>query len=194
MQILEVLSTIALIVTAFAVIWYTKEASKLRKISNDQKDLQLLPAFMLYIREQVDTSYEGYNYKLVMRNIGFGTAVAVQISPTIFDTEGNRMEFIFSLADQNSTLISGEEREVYFDVYKNNQPNYLERGSDFDTYFNPSSLEDIKSYKESGMVSEDAVEQNDVHIIFKDIKGQDYETVIGFRPEGIIVSELPKRF
>lgn len=83
---------------------------------------------------------------------------------------------------------------MHFDVYKNNQSNYLERGSDFDTYFNPSSLEDIKSYKESGMISEDAVEQNDVHIIFKDIKGQDYETVIGFRPEGIIVSELPKRF
>lgn len=113
MQILEVLSTIALIVTAFAVIWYTKEASRLRKISNDQKDLQLLPAFMLYIREQVDMSYEGYNYKLVMRNIGFGTAVAVQISPTIFDTEGDRMEFIFSLADQNSTLISGEERSAF---------------------------------------------------------------------------------
>jgi hypothetical protein len=191
MGVFDFIYKLSLIGTFGVLIWYTYETYKIRKITTEQKDLQLLPAMMLYIRNGDDD--EENNHKLTLRNVGYGTAVAISISPTIFKVEGKKMEFKFKLADQNNTLIPGEEREVDFEFYKNGESSYHNRYRDFYAYFNPSNLESVVYFKASKMVHKDTPTKNDIHIKYQDIHGQDYETTIGFRPEGILVAKPPKR-
>jgi hypothetical protein len=185
----ETVYRVSLIGTFFVLLWYTIETARIRKINTEQKDLQLLPAMMLYIRGDEDKD----NLRLAMRNIGFGTATGVQIEPTTFTVDGKEIVFKFRLADQNNTLVANEEREVEIEVHKNGQSSYHNRYSEFMAYFSPENLDMVTHFKEAKMVRDDTPEASDIHITFKDINAQGYKTTIGFRPEGIVVLLAPER-
>ncbi len=191
MDVFDFIYKLSLIGTFGVLIWYTYETYKIRKINTEQKDLQLLPAMMLYIRNGDDD--EERNHRLTIRNVGYGTAVAIRILPTAFKVNGKKLVFKFALSDQNNTLIPSEERQVDIEFYEDGTADHHNRFGNFYAYFNPSNLEDVKIFKEANMVRKDAPTRNDVRILYQDIHGQEYETTIGFRPEGILVAKPPKR-
>lgn len=190
MSTFETIYQVSLIGTFFVLLWYTIETARIRKINTEQRDLQLLPAIMLYIRGDLD---DDDNLRLTMRNIGFGTATGVQIEPTTFKVDGKEIVFKFKLADQNNTLIADEERELEIEVHKSGQSNYHQRYREFMAYFSPENLDMVGHFKKAKMVREDTPEASDIHVSFKDINAQEYRTTIGFRPEGIVVIKAPER-
>lgn len=181
---------LSLIGTFFVLLWYTIETYRIRKINTEQRDLQLLPAMMLYIRGDDDNKE---NHRLVMRNIGFGTATAVKIEQTVFNVDNKEIVFSFRLADQNSTLVADEEREIEIEVSRNGESNYHNRYKDFYAYFNPENLDMVTHFKEAEMVRDDTPEASDIHIAFNDMRGRRYKTTIGFRGDGIVVVKSPVR-
>ncbi len=194
MHLLDVVYRLSLIATLGVLIWYANETTKIRKISKEQLDLQLLPAMMLYIRRNdgsVDADPE--HYSLTIRNVGNGTATTIKVVSPIFKVQGKKIEFRFKLSSQNNTLIADEERGLEIDSYIDGQSNYQNRYRDFHAYFSPTNLEDVQVLKKDKLVKEDTPTKNEITIKFKDIHGQAYSTVIGFDPSGISILKPPLR-
>lgn len=164
-----------IIVLGFLVLlWYTVETYKIRKITARQKDLQLLPAVMFYIRR------EGGD-RLCIKNIGAGSATAVQVMPAIIMADDRKLEFRFNLVDGNNTLTPQEERKVdqnfFVDGKKHNSPL-----SNFLAHYDPAS-----------MIWPERPEPRLIRVRFRDMTGQAYETVLSFSGNGIAVEQEPYR-
>lgn len=174
-------------ITLIVLIWYTWETSKIRRITTQQRDLQLLPAMMFYVRHRSGTD------RLFIRNVGFGAATTVLIPNADFLVGSERFSFRFHLTDSNNTLMPQEEREVGINFYKNdasqrnNIPNFM-------VYYNPARLQEVDAAGEAGLVRDiETPSQRRLKVTFKDIVGQQYETKIHFSSEGISIVESPRR-
>lgn len=181
----------SLIGTFGVLIKYTHETYLIRKLTTEQKDLQLLPAMMLYIN--APDGDDEKNHKLMIKNVGHGSAVAIKIKPTVFEIDGKRLEFKFKLSQLNNTLMAGEEREVEIEVHRDDESMYHDRYQYFYAYFNPENLESVGWFKKAKMVKEDTPEESDIDIRFSDLKGQEYETTIGFRGDTVSLVKIPER-
>src|SRR4051812_41677415 len=102
----ELIYKISLIGTFIVLIWYTIETAKIRRINTLQKDLQLMPVMMFYIREHSGSE------RLFIRNIGAGVGLLVKVLDASFAVGGHQHEYRFHLTDSNTTLRPDEEREV----------------------------------------------------------------------------------
>lgn len=174
----EIIYRVSLIGTFLALIWYAWETREIRKVNTQQKDLQQMPAMMIYIRRHSGSE------RPFIRNIGTGTAVGVDVLKST--VENGTMEFRYNLADNNNTLISGEERLVGINLRMDGQEqdNPL---SNFLAYYDPANLQRVKA------TSQDASTRRTLRVRFKDITGQKYETKIRFTDSGITVASPPKR-
>lgn len=165
----------SLIGTFGVLIWYTVETYKIRKITAQQKDLQYLPAIMLYMRNRSGSP------RLIIRNIGEGSATAVMVLPASFNVSGDKLEWEFHLVDSNDTLVAGEERDVGIGLSVNGKEAEMALAN-FIAYYNPPHL------RQAGKkVSRELI------VRFNDITGQTYETTINFSNEGITVVKSPLR-
>jgi hypothetical protein len=194
MSLFEVAYRLSLIGTFFVLIWYTKETWQIRKINQQQMDLQLLPAMMLYLRRDPESSAaDPDHYRLTIRNIGHGAATEVRLKDVKLKIENKMYEFKFELADQNDTLIADEEREVEIDSFLDGKSNYQNRMRDFHDHFSPYSLTDIEVFRESGQIDGEIPITGEIEIGFKDINNQMYETTIGFSSRGVSIIKSPIR-
>lgn len=179
---------LSLIATLGVLIWYANETRRIRSINTQQKDLQLLPAMMFYVRRRSGSE------RLFIRNIGFGTAVAVRIQNATFVVGGVKFEFRFHLTDSNTTLCRDEEREVGINFLKGgvDQPRPL---PNFLAYYDPSLLGQVNAAGEAGLVNDiETPSQRDLSVHFRDITGQNYRTTLNFSEDGVTVISAPQRF
>lgn len=186
MDIKEILELATLIV----LTWTLVEIARTRRIDSQQKDLQLLPALMFYIRGEDDDA------RLCLRNIGFGAAITVKIVPSKFKVGNEEHEYRFKLEDTNNTLIADEEREVKVSFFKNgnHDHNYHRHLDQFMAYFNPENLYSVNAAGEAGLVNDiETPSQRELTVQFKDITGQQYDTVLLFSEDGISVAQTPRR-
>ncbi|MGH7157358.1 MAG: hypothetical protein ACREGG_04600 [Candidatus Saccharimonadales bacterium] len=175
--------------TFITLIWYTIETARIRKINTKQKDLQLLPAMMIYMRQHSGTE------RPFIRNIGFGTAFAVEVLPSTVK-EAKVYDFRFDLADGNNTLVPEEERQIGVNVDVNGKYDTNTKPlPTFAGYYFPPNLQMIEAHKEAGATGTIAnlATERGLIVHFKDITGQKYETSINFSANGISVKKAPKR-
>jgi hypothetical protein len=172
--------------TFLVLIVYTIETTKIRKINAQQKDLQLLPAIMIYIKHHSGSD------RPFIKNIGFGTALVVNVLDVNFTTERKQFKFTFHLVDGNNTLEPQEERMlgVNLDVDNQSRRNPLDN---FLAYFNPENLQDVANFQEGGVINNELPTNRNLEVHFKDITGQLYKTTINFSKDGISVAQAPKR-
>ncbi len=182
----------SIIGTFVVLVWYTIETYRIRRINTKQKDLQLLPALTIYIRQRSGSE------RPVIRNIGLGTALAIKIEDSSV-TESSTYDFRFHLVDGNNTLEPREERQIGVNVKKDGQdarqplPTFLH-------YYEPAALQEVQDFIDAsieggeplGTLADFPTERNLV-IAFSDITGQRYKTTIHFSGEGISVAKAPKR-
>jgi hypothetical protein len=176
--------------TLLVLTWTLVEIARTRRIDSLQKDLQLLPALMFYIRGEDDSA------RLWIRNIGFGAAITVNIMTTKFMVGNEEHEYRFRLKDTNNTLIADEEREVKVSFFKNgsHDRNYHRHLDQFMAYFNPENLYSVNAAGEAGIVNDiETPSQRELTVRFKDITGQQYDTTLLFSEDGISVAQTPRR-
>ena len=154
-----------------------------------QKDLQLLPAIMIYMRQHSGTE------RPFIRNIGFGVAFTVEVLPSSVK-EARLYTFKYDLADGNNTLVPQEERLIGVNVRVNGKYDINSKPlPTFAGYYFPPKLREIRDHKEAGAkgtIKNLATERN-LKVHFKDITGQKYATTINFSADGISVSKAPER-
>ncbi len=180
---------VSVIGTFVTLVWYTIETARIRKINTKQKDLQLLPAMMIYMRQHSGTE------RPFIRNIGFGTAFTVEVLPSTVE-EAKTYDFSFDLADGNNTLVPEEERQIGINVQVDGKTDANSRPlPTFANYYFPPNLQAIKDHKEAGATGtiRTLATERDLKINFRDITGQKYETIVNFSADGISVSKAPKR-
>lgn len=98
------MSTLALILTFGAILWYSYETQKLKRIAYQQLQIQVAPILIIYFRENPS--------RITVRNIGNGPALNVEFEKIFFPlSEGQKTEFTLKI-DDPPTLIPGEERSV----------------------------------------------------------------------------------
>lgn len=174
MEVFEVIYKVSLIATLGVLIWYAMETWKIRKINAQQRDLQLLPLPMLYLK------HYGGSDRLVVRNIGAGAAIDVRVIPSQFKEESETLSFKYHLVGLNTTLVPQEERGIGINLDINGQenddplPNFL-------IYHNPEIIERRKH------------KNREIKVQFKDITGQKYSTTISFNSKGISIINPPTR-
>lgn len=180
----ELTYRISLIGTFFALIWYAYETRKIRQINLEQKDLQQMPAMMIYIRRHSGSE------RPFVRNIGFGTAVGVDVLKST--VENGKWEFTYHLVDNNNTLISKEERLIGINLKIDGQehsdplPNWL-------AYYDPTKLQRVKERRQGDTANSVTPIRKNLRVRFKDITGQKYETKIRFSDSGVTVASPPRR-
>lgn len=171
-----------LIALGFIVLlWYTIETYRLRKIGKDQLDIQILPLPFLYISA---TSIP----RLIIKNIGAGTAIDIKVKPVEFTYDGKKKRFEFEVNYNygrgygSNTLQHNEKLELisvifYVDGIKKSTELSIDA---FINYFAPNG---------KFMVDEG----RDIIVTFKDIKAQSYELKHHFSKSGSTIAQLPKR-
>jgi hypothetical protein len=187
---------LSLIATLGVLIWYTVETARIREIASKQKDLQLLPAMMFYIKPDSAPDKQ----ILILTNIGYGAAIAVNILPACLKERNDDFEFRFGLANGNDTLRPNEERLINIQFLKNGEedPNTHRYNEMFMAYYNPENLE-WDNLAKSGALGKGKIQdieaptQRDICVQFRDISGQRYETKIRFNENGITVAKTPER-
>lgn len=185
---------VSLILTLGVLVWYTMETKKIRIINNDQLDLQLLPAIMIYFRKaEGAANADPEKYHLAIRNIGKGTATSIKVHEVLVKEVKSHFSFSFDLETLNNTLVANEERLLNLNSRLNDRDNSQNRFKDFHRYFSPYSLMDIKAFKDNGTIKTDAPTSNNILVSFKDIKGQEYATTIHFSYDGISILTPPNR-
>ncbi len=171
-----------LVVLGFIVLAiYTNETYKLRKIGKDQLDLQILPLPFLYISATSSPH-------LIIKNIGSGTAIDIQVKPVEFTYEGKNKRFEFEVNYTYgreygvNTLQHSERLELigvnFYDDENKKSPKLSIDA--FNTYF----ALDGKFMVDEG---------RNLDIAYKDIKGQSYEVKHCFGRRGTIITQLPRR-
>src|SRR3990167_9190032 len=113
MSIFEFIYKLSLVGTFLVLIWYAYETRQIRKINVQQKDLQLMPVVMFYIRERSGSR------RPYLRNIGNNPAMAIQVLPTNFTEGKTKFRFVFRLLDDNNTLTPTEERGIGINLTMN---------------------------------------------------------------------------
>lgn len=162
-----------MIATLIVLLCYTYETHRIRKIYAQQRDLSLLPALMLYLRQRVNDK------RLVIRNIGMGAATGVKILPEKLKVDRQTLEYRFNLLDSNDTLVPNEEREVNVSDYVDD-----EQSTSVDSSFIALHDPEIsRSSKDTG--------EKKITISYRDIIGRPYNTVIVFSCKGITVDKPP---
>ena len=186
MTVFDTIYKISLIGTFIVLVWYAYETRAIRLINKQQKDLQLMPAMMIYIRQHSGSE------RPYIRNIGSGTSVAVELPTTAFMVEGRRFEFSFNLADGNNTLVPQEERLIGVNLMIDGQshgsplPNFL-------AYYSPVSLQDVHNFQDAKVISSSLPTNRILEVVFRDITGQKYKTLINFSKDGLSVARAPER-
>lgn len=184
MGVFDFIYKLSLIGTFFLLAWYATETYKIRKITVQQKDLQLLPAMMIYIRQHSGTE------RPFIRNVGSGTAFEVEILDS--KVAKDKLAFSFHLVDGNNTLVSQEERQIGVNVRKDGQESQSPL-MNFQAYYDPANLQQIEINRDGGTIDKNTPIQRELTIRFKDITGQSYESEIRFSPKGISVIKAPER-
>lgn len=182
----ELIYRLSLVGTFFVLIWYAYETRKIRKINAEQRDLEILPAMMFYIRRRSGGE------RLFIRNIGAGTAFDVRVMSASSVVRDQTFRFDFHLTDANNSLEPNEEREVGVNFWIDDKQDERPRDN-FLVYYNPSNLHDIKIHREGGTIDPDTEIQRTLEVRFKAITGEEYVTSISFSDQGISVTKLPKR-
>ncbi len=183
-QVIELLTLIVLTLTLV-------EIARTRRIDAQQKDLQLLPAMMFYIRGADDDEH------LFLRNIGFGAATDVKVLPASFKVRTDKFEFHFDMSRAKTTTFRPEEEfEIGITRLLNDgpDPNSHHYARNFMAYYNPANLEMVNAAGEAGQVHDiETPSQRELTVQFRDITGQKYETILLFSEDGISVTKAPKR-
>jgi len=174
--------SLALEVLGFIVLlWYTIETYRLRKIGKDQLDIQIISLPFLYISATI-------NPRLIIKNIGSGTAIDIKVKPVEFTYDGKKKRFEFEVNYNygreygSNTLQHNEKLElINISFYDDGIKKSTELSIDaFINYFAPNG---------KFMVDEG----RDIIVTFKDIKAQSYELKHRFSKGGSTIAQLPKR-
>lgn len=182
----DVIEIVTLLVLSLTLV----EIARTRRATVQQKDLQILPAPMLYLEGEED------NRRLYIKNLGLGTAAAVTVEPSSFMSGRKKLEFKFKLAGSNSTLESGEKREVNVSLFKDGEAdrNHHRYVRDFVSYHGPEDLHALQTAYEAGQIKDlQPPFERKISVRFKDAAGQGYKTVILFSAADISVEQAPRR-
>lgn len=189
MNVFETIYRVSLIGTFIVLILYTIETYKIRKINADQKDLQLLPAMMIYWQQSSGTE------RPILKNIGFGAALAIEILGTNVIEGKSKHDFTYHLVDGNNTLNPQEERGIGVNLTINGKYDSKPLPK-FQQYYNPANLQVVQDYIESAGATGTLVgleTKRDISIRFGDISGKRYETTIHFGGKGVSIIKVPTR-
>lgn len=164
-----------LIVLGFIVLSkYTYETYKLRKISKDQQDLQILPLPHLYISRTGNPSLE-------ITNLGNGTAIDIKIKTVEFMREGKQKKFEFEVNYGNNILEYKGRKIVTIIFYDSgDKKGYKLSGEAFCMHFAANG---------KFMIDEGRT----ISITYQDIMAQTYELKQRFSKRGTFIVQLPKR-
>ncbi len=163
---------LTVILTFVVISFYTFETRKIRKITAQQRDLQLLPTVVLYIRKRSGSR------RLYVRNISLNPALNVHFEVSKLKINNDAFEFSFRMLDSNKQLTSQEERGIGINLKING-------------IVNDKPLENFLAYFDPDNMNEES--RVCVSISFSDSTGQKYLTKVGFKKTGIEIFKAPKR-
>ncbi len=170
----QILNRILVILGFFVLVIYTRETYKLRKIGNDQKDLQIMPLPFLYLSRTGNPTLE-------ITNFGSGTAVDIKIKTASFKYKGKQKAFEFEV-NYGSNILEYKNKKfvsvIFYDDGDKKSPKLS--GEAFYMYY----AADGKSMTNKGKC---------INITYKDIKAQTYKQEQHFGKQGTAISQLPKR-
>ena len=177
----ELINRILVVLGFLVVVIYTKETYKLRKINNDQKDLQIYPLPHMFFSKYSDNGLP----RIELENIGNGTALDITIEPIEFKYDKSTKRFEFD-ANWNNNILKP------FEI--NNLPKFVEvkfydKGSKKESKLSQNSF--IEYFAANGKFMID--DGRTIIISFKDIKGQTYNVKQVFNKHGTSIIQLPQR-
>ncbi len=181
---MEWISILVLTATLIVLVFYTIETYRIRKINAQQKDLQLLPAVIVYFKGQSGQE------KVYIENIGHGTAIDLKVASLAYTENQTRFKFSFNLSGDSDILSPLEDRElnIYLSINGNDDLNPLKN---FVGQLHPRNLKLASIVQEEG--NKKISYAKELRIRFCDITGQQYETKLRFSAQGTSIVQAPKR-
>lgn len=172
MSLIEIVSIgnlIILFFTGVVVSLYTKVTFDLKKVSEEQKELSMLPLFAVYFRGK-----KGTKKKFRIRNIGNGVAFDINIDRTRWTITADKVIHLKLRLSGTNVLIPEEERDLENKVLVNGREN--------------SDLSMVVHFDEDF-----ANRDYKLVIKFKNILGIEYKSIIRAGKSGISILQPPIR-
>lgn len=179
MNYLKIITEIVTILGFFVLFWYACETRKLRKIANNQKDLQILPLPFIYFNGAPKSD----NF-LMIKNLGYGSALSTNIENFKF----NGQELAFRI------IYTSNFRDFGGDLLKPENTQDLRRVLITHIHGNSNKSADELFYEYFAADGESMENKGrELTITFRDIQNNAYEIKEHFDKAGPTITQLPKR-
>lgn len=125
---LTAFQAIVLTITFIAILWYTIETSRLRKVNFEQLQLSKKPVLTFYL-ERLPENYEmDLGCKFFIKNIGLGGATNIEIENKNFEIEYEKKTFTPTFKTNNTVRPNEEiQLKVYISIAgQEKRPGYKE--------------------------------------------------------------------